>query len=101
MIESASSAAVKILDKEYRVSCRPENHEVLAEAARYLNDKMREIRSTGKVIGLDRIAVMAALNISHELLQSRQQIFSDQDVTHQHIEQLLGKLNKALDSTEG
>ncbi|MDP0589889.1 MAG: cell division protein ZapA [Candidatus Endonucleobacter bathymodioli] len=101
MIESASAVAIKILDKEYRVSCQPENRAVLVEAARYLNDKMREIRSTGKVIGLERIAVMAALNISHELLQSRQQISSEQDVTHQHIEQLLGKLNNVLESTDG
>ena len=102
MIESASAAAaaVKILDKEYRVSCQPEEREALVEAARYLNEKMKDIRATGKVIGLERIAVMAALNISHELLQSRRQTASDQDVTHQHIEQLLGKLNQALQSVD-
>ncbi|WP_330924425.1 cell division protein ZapA [Candidatus Sororendozoicomonas aggregata] len=101
MIESTSSAAVvKILDKEYRVSCPPEEREALNAAASFLSEKMRDIRATGKVIGLERIAVMAALNISHELLQSRHQTSNEQDVTHQHIEQLLGKLNKALQSVD-
>ncbi|WP_263080733.1 cell division protein ZapA [Endozoicomonas sp. Mp262] len=100
MIESASAAAVKILDKEYRVNCPPDEREALIEAARYLNEKMRDIRAGGKVIGLERIAVMAALNISYELLQSRRQTNDDQSETHEHIEQLLGKLNRALESVD-
>ncbi len=100
MIESASAAAVKILDKEYRVSCPPEEREALVEAARYLNEKMRDIRAGGKVIGLERIAVMAALNISHELLQSRRKTATDQTATHDHIEQLIGKLNQALEAVD-
>ena len=101
MIESTLSAAVvKILDKEYRVNCPPENKEALIEAANFLSEKMRDIRAAGKVIGLERIAVMAALNISHELLQCRHQNSDEQDVTHKHIEQLLSKLNKALQSSD-
>lgn len=98
MIKNASAAVVKILDKEYRVSCPPEEREALAEAARYLHDKMRDIRSGGKVIGLERIAVMAALNISYELLLSRKESVSGQSETHEHIEHLLAKLNRALDA---
>ncbi|GAB4302074.1 MAG: cell division protein ZapA [Thiohalomonadaceae bacterium] len=62
---------VRILDKEYTIACPAEEREGLLESARILNDKMRDIRSSGKVIGSERIAVLAALNITHELLQQR------------------------------
>jgi len=66
-----SRISVKILEKEYHVSCPAEERPALLDSAAYLNRKMREIRDSGKVIGLDRIAVMAALNIVNELLQTR------------------------------
>jgi cell division protein ZapA len=67
----ANTVAVTILDKEYQVACPPEQHAELLLSAQHLDQQMRAIRSTGKVIGLERIAVMAALNISHELLETR------------------------------
>jgi cell division protein ZapA len=67
-----SRVSVKILEKEYQVSCPLEERPALLDSAAYLNRKMREIRDSGKVIGLDRIAVMAALNLTNELLQNRQ-----------------------------
>jgi cell division protein ZapA len=66
---SNETVIVKLLDKEYQVACPPGQQEALAKSARYLDQQMRGIRSNGKVIGLERIAVMAALNISNELLQ--------------------------------
>lgn len=96
MTDKASVASVNLLDKEYRVVCPDENQDALYAAARYLNDKMREIRSSGKVIGTERIAVMAALNISYELIQSRQQNKNDTQHTREHIDQLLSKLDQAL-----
>ena len=62
-------AVVKILDKDYRVTCDKDGREDLQRAARYLDEQMREIRNVGKVIGIERIAIMAALNIAHEFLQ--------------------------------
>ncbi len=62
------AVTVNILDKEYLVSCTDDEKTELMRSANYLDKKMREIRESGKVIGSDRIAVMAALNISHELL---------------------------------
>lgn len=67
-MSSSNSVTVQILDKEYSIICPPEERNNLVSAARYLDGKMREIRSSGKVIGADRIAVMAALNITHEML---------------------------------
>ena len=66
-----SRVSVRILEKEYHVTCPVEERPALLDSAEYLNRRMREIRDSGKVIGLDRIAVMAALNIVNELLQTR------------------------------
>lgn len=68
--------SIRILDKEFRVACPPEERDALLSSARFLNERMREVRDTGKVIGLDRISVMAGLNIAHELL--RQQAHHEQ-----------------------
>jgi len=70
-MSSSNSVTVQILDKEYSIICPPEERSNLVSAARYLDGKMREIRSSGKVIGADRIAVMAALNITHDLLHKQ------------------------------
>ena len=67
------TVTVNILDKEYQVACPPDQEAELVVSASYLDKQMRSIRETGKVIGLERIAVMAALNISHELLQASEQ----------------------------
>ena len=64
---------VKIMEKEYQVSCKADERAALLDSAELLNVRMREIRDSGKVTGLDRIAVMAALNMANELLQYRDQ----------------------------
>ena len=73
---------IKILDKDYRIACQPDEQEGLLVSARLLDQRMREIRMTGKVIGTDRIAVLAALNLAHELVQlQRAQAGEDTDVS--------------------
>ena len=62
---------VSIMGCEFRVSCTDDEYEALMSAVSYLDRKMREIRDSGKVIGVERIAIMAALNIAHELLTTR------------------------------
>ena len=71
MSADLSRVSVRILEKEYHVACPIEERAALLDSAEYLNRKMREIRDSGKVVGLDRIAVMAALNIVNDLLQSK------------------------------
>lgn len=61
--------SVRILEKEYPVACLPEERSELLDSAEFLNGKMRDIRDAGNIVGLDRIAVMAALNLAHELLK--------------------------------
>jgi len=62
---------INIMGREFRVACAPEEQKSLREAVDYLNRKMQEIKDQGKVTGLDRVAIMAALNISHEYLTTR------------------------------
>ena len=69
--ETATPVSVTVLDKEFRIACPPQERDSLVRAARHLDSKMREIRHTGKVIGNDRVAVMAAINLTHELLELR------------------------------
>ena len=71
MTEMYAHVSVRILEKEYQVSCPASERTDLLDSAEMLNAKMREIRDSGKVVGLDRIAVMAALNMANELLKSR------------------------------
>ena len=71
MSESYAQVSVRILDKEYQVACPPSERTELLDSAEMLNEKMREIRDTGRVVGLDRIAVMAALNMANDLLQAK------------------------------
>lgn len=68
---SSAQERVRLLDKDYAVACPPEQREALLDSARLLDSKMREIRDSGKIIGTERIAVMAALNMAHELLLHR------------------------------
>lgn len=68
-MSSLSKIKIKILEKEYDIACPPEERTELLDSAELLNERMREIRDSGKVIGLDRIAVMSALNLAHEVVK--------------------------------
>ncbi|TDJ43608.1 MAG: cell division protein ZapA [Gammaproteobacteria bacterium] len=71
MTEMYAHVNVKILEKEYQISCKADERAALLDSAELLDSKMRQIRESGKVTGLDRIAVMAALNMANELLIAR------------------------------
>jgi len=94
-VSQAHTVTVKILDKEYQVACPEEQEAELVVSAKYLDNQMRSIRDTGKVIGLERIAVMAALNISHELLQASEH--SDSPVAAPPSNDSVGRINRKLD----
>ena len=71
MTQQMAQVSVRILDKEYQVACRPEERTDLLDSAEILNTKMREIRDNGRVVGLDRIAVMSALNMANDLIHAQ------------------------------
>ncbi|MBO3277852.1 cell division protein ZapA [Pseudomonas schmalbachii] len=87
---------VQILDKEYCITCPAEERANLESAARYLDGKMREIRSSGKVIGADRVAVMAALNITHDLLHKQERLDHETSSTRERVRELLERVDRAL-----
>ncbi len=88
--------SVRVLEKEYQVACPVEERSDLLDSAEYLNGKMREIRDAGNVVGLDRIAVMAALNIANELLKLRNQDRSVNSEVGNRIKQLRERVETAL-----
>jgi len=71
MTNNAKTLQINIMGREFQVACAPEEQKSLREAVDYLNRKMQEIQDQGKITGMDRIAMMAALNISHEYLTTR------------------------------
>ena len=77
MNKDSNAVKIMILDKEYLVSCPDDEKEALDASVRHLTEKMSEIRSSGKVVGIDRIAVMAGLNLAHEALRSGSAISSN------------------------
>ncbi|WP_269531676.1 cell division protein ZapA [Chitinimonas sp. BJYL2] len=70
-MSEARQLDVNIMGRDFRVACPPEEEQALREAVAYVERKMREIRDGGHVIGLDKIAIMAALNIAHEFMHTR------------------------------
>lgn len=94
---SNETVFVKILDKEYQVACPREERQALVESAQLLDERMKAIRGTGAVIGLERIAVMAALNLSHELLQAKTASGGSENATSQSdLLRLNEKLERSL-----
>ncbi len=91
-MSSPATVRVRILDNDYQVACPPEEKERLLTAARYLDDKMRAIKAGGNVIGVDRVAVMAGLNIAHELLNNNSLSQTDENT----IQRLTDKITHAL-----
>ena len=71
MSDAFAHVTIRILEKEYHVACPAEEKAALTASAELLNSKMREIRDSGKVVGLDRVAVMAALNLANELIRTQ------------------------------
>ena len=71
MTQQIAQVSVRILDKEYQVACPAEERTDLLDSAEILNEKMLEIRDSGRIVGLDRIAVMAALNMANDLIHAK------------------------------
>jgi cell division protein ZapA len=96
--KDAKPMRIHILDKEYLVACQDSERDELFASAELLTQKMKEIRDTGKVVGADRIAVMAALNMAHELLQQRHSGDEFQQTISKRIRTLQDRLDMALNN---
>lgn len=94
--EKHNVIAVNILGKEYRIACGPEQEEALLKSSRLLDARMQEIRQSGKVIGTDRIAVMAALNLAHDLLNQESNVGNAADTANKRVRSLRERIEIAL-----
>jgi cell division protein ZapA len=94
-VTAPALVTIRILDKEYQVNCPPEEQDALMKSAVVLDQRMRDIRKTGSVIGLERIAVMVALNLSHDLLTAESQVATG-TVDSEQLQRLDDKLSTAL-----
>ena len=92
MSANPTTVTVKILEKDYQVSCAPEEVDALTASARLLDNHMKAIREGGKVVGLDRIAVMAALNIANDFLRTD----TENTEADERVERLTRKVGDAL-----
>lgn len=90
---------IQILDKEYQVSCPPDEREALIRSAQVLDERMRAIRSNGGIIGLERIAVMAALNLTYDLSNKANEA-QEAMVDNAAVQRIEDKLDNALASLE-
>ncbi len=90
-----STIEVQLLDKPYRISCPQDEQDVLRASAAYVDKKMREVRGQGRILGLERIAVIVALNLSRELLalqQNQRQSLIPED----SLERMMARMEQAL-----
>ncbi len=88
--------AIHVLDREFLVACTPEEREGLLAAARHLDGKMREMRNNARTVPFDRIAVLAALNLSHELLSARRRESAESTQVAEKLQALNAKLERVL-----
>ena len=92
------AVSVRVLDREYTVGVAPSERESLAAAARLLDGRMREVRGSNRMAAVDRVAVLAALNLAHELQQLREENEQrDRDMAHM-LEELQRKLDGLIDT---
>lgn len=95
MTQKTVPVTVRIQDKELLIACPVSEQDDLLASAKYLDDKTKEIRSSGKVVGADRAMLLAAINITHELLQLKKRDRSE-DVTVDRLKVLQDKLESAV-----
>ena len=91
---------VSIMGREFRVSCTEDEQKDLLKAVDFLNNKMKEIRDTGKVIGVERIAIMAALNITHEYLSTRVAGAFDVGEFKRRMSRMQATIDQAMDGQD-
>ncbi len=100
MAEGPKTVEVNLLGRTYRVACDDDEREALMQAVAYLDAKMNEIRNAGKVMGAERIAVMAALNVAHELLSVKLGAGFDIGHAKRRISAIESQLDAALAKQE-
>lgn len=92
-MSATEPVTIRLLDREYTVGCEPDERASLVAAAQLLDDKMREIRGNNRMAALDRVAVLAALNLAHELQQTR----GNSEGNDRELQRTIGDIHRKLD----
>jgi cell division protein ZapA len=92
----ATTVTVRILDKDYQISCAPDEVSALRQSASFVDDKMREVKENSNILGLDRLAVMVALNIANDYLSHSEQSDAVSSSREENLRALSGKLDQAI-----
>ncbi len=100
MTDQFAQVSVRILDKEYQVACPANERTDLLDSAEMLNEKMREIRDSGRIVGLDRIAVMAALNMANDLMHARARDLELEGGISQRLKLISDRVDHVLSDTQ-
>ena len=98
MVADSKPLTVTILDREYRFACTPEERANLMEAANLLDERMREIKQRGRLLALERIAIMAAMNFAGELLEHRDSQGQRASEVDARIRKLVSRLDDAIET---
>jgi len=99
MPTEVDTISITILGRDYQINCPPSEEEALRKSARFLDKQMTEVKSRGSTLAFEKIAVMAALNICHELLQTSQQAENSENTSLEEIEKLQNKIDIALQTS--
>lgn len=92
--DRAMPVTIHILDKEYRIACSAQEQHGLLECARLLDERMRDVRQNGRVVGTDRIAVMASLNLIYDLMNERDAVAKE----HKRLKAIQKRLSQAIET---
>ena len=98
--QDQARVSVRIMEKEYVIACPYDDRSALLDAAEFLNARMREIRDSGRVVGIDRIAVMAALNLAHEYLNGKDRESKVDNGAGQRVRALRERVEGALGKSQ-
>lgn len=93
---AAPSVTISILGRDYQIACPPEEEDALRRSARYLDAQMEQVRTRGASLGYDKIAVLAALNITHEFLKKSNEANNSETSSLREIKQIEKKIDSAL-----
>lgn len=96
-MSQTEAVTVRLLDRDYTIGVEPAGRQSLAQAGRLLDQRMREIRGSNRTAGMDRIAVLAALNLAHEMQQLRDGLAQQEAALQRTLEDLNRRLDQALD----
>ncbi len=96
MSVGTQQVTVSILDREYKLSCSDDERQALIESARLIDGKMREIRNGARMLSAERVAVLAALNLAHELQKAQRHRSAEDQVTEERLTRIRERLDRAL-----